>query len=82
MECDDIEANSENVTVTKNGLAYLSTIVYTCFEGHYYDDGASERVSVCNGTEQWTITEDQLCSRGSFPFNRLSYELHFGRMYV
>ena len=63
--CENITADSSNLTVSVGSLLYLTTINYTCLEGHYFDDNTSIHISVCNAQEEWTIpaTEDQICSR-------------------
>ena len=63
--CENITADSSNLTVSVGSLAYLTTINYTCLEGHYFDDNSSIHISMCNASEEWTIpaSEDQICSR-------------------
>lgn len=61
--CSADPATNENVTVTVGDLSYLSTINYTCLTGHYFPDNSSIHTSVCDGQEQWTITDDQICAR-------------------
>ena len=63
--CENITADSLNLTVSVGSLAYLTNINYMCLEGHYFDDNTSIHTSMCNDQEEWTIpaTEDQICSR-------------------
>ena len=63
--CENITSDSSNLTVSVGSLAYLTTINYTCLEGHYFDDNTTVHISMCNANEEWTIpaTEDQICSR-------------------
>lgn len=63
VECDNTVASTTNATANKTGHTYLSTIEYVCDEGHYLPDNESSHVSTCDYDTQWTITEDQICSR-------------------
>jgi len=44
-------------------LSYLSSINYTCDDGHYFPDNSTFHSSICDAAETWTLTGDQLCSR-------------------
>ena len=73
--CENTTAVSVNLTVSSTyDLTYLSTIDYECDEGHYFPDGASLHTSHCNETEQWSLPDNQTCSRKSMSFSLAVYK--------
>ena len=64
-QCANTTQTIVNGTIDMIGIDYLSTINYTCYEGHYFDDNETMHMSVCQADETWSIAgvQDQICSR-------------------
>ena len=64
-QCGNTTQTIVNGTIDMIGIDYLSTINYTCYEGHYFDDNETMHMSVCQADETWSIAgvQDQICSR-------------------